>query len=221
MTGPRDDGGVPRTFRKVPEGGPEREALRAEARVLLDAGNPQRAVAEALGISRGSLRRLVELPGGTSPARVNGYAHDLTPTEPNPSTPPEPAELPDSPAGWIDRELSNAAAAVAGRDYPRALAHVDRARGRAAVEGLDVEARITEVLEPLPAPGGSTGPAELARVKPERVTVEVPGLGAVDRRLVIAGAVVLAVVVLGAGALIWSARGEDRPSPVEGVPEAV
>jgi len=210
---PGNDGGAPRTFRKVPESGPERDALRAEARVLLDQGKPQRLVAAALGISRGSLRRLVELPGGNPRARVNSYAHDLAPAEPSPSTAPEPVELPGSPVGWIDRELSNAAAAVATHDYPRALAHVDRARGRAAVEGLDIEARIAEVLEPLSAP------ARPARVKPERVTVKLPGLGPVDRRLVVGAAVALGLVTVVA-VIVWQARGESWREPAEPEPEA-
>ena len=52
-----------------------------------------------------------------------------------------------------------------------------------------------------------------ARVKAERVAVELPGLGRVDRRLVIVGTVALGLVVV--VAFVWRFRG-----PVEGEPEA-
>lgn len=197
-----DTEGTP-TFRKVPASGPERDALKAEARTMLDAGTPQRGVAEALGISRGSLRRLVALPGG----RVNGYEHPHTPT------------LSNSPDGWIESALRNAGEAVSARDLPRALLCVNRARDLAAIEHFDaddmtaIEARIAKVLEPLaPAPPPPPPP----RVKAEHGTIELRGK-AVDQRLVTGVIVALGLaVVVAAVVLVW----QEWQAPVEGEPEA-
>jgi hypothetical protein len=226
MTGPETDGGAPRIFRKVPESGPEREALRVEALAMLDAGKPQRLAAEALGISRGSLRRLVDAPGG-SPC-LNGHAPKSSTVEalraadtdtPAPEAPsarndPSTVEAPTSgtAAELAAYELRLAAEALAAGERDKALALLNRARFR----GASPE-QIAVVIDARPRPPEPEAPP--ARVKPERVIVELPGFGALDRRLVLgAGAVILGLVVLAAAALIWQARSESRPGAVELAP---
>jgi hypothetical protein len=177
-----------RTFRKVPPAGPEREALRAEALAMLDLGKPQRLAAEALGISRGSLRRLVELPeapsqnGHAKPEAVEPLASTeagealsvsevyqgtpgpeavavapvetagptvpfvVAPMAPSASEAPRVNGYAAVPDAEIARHLAAAAVAIAEGSERIAFAHLDYARGRAAVEGLDIEARIADVL---------------------------------------------------------------------------
>jgi hypothetical protein len=214
MTGP-EDGGVPRTFRKVPEGGPERDALRAEARVLLDQGSPQRVVAEILGVSRGSLRRLVELPGGTVAARVNDYEHGPAAVEAKPAVVESKPSVIEAPtngtaADLIAYELALATKALAAGERDKALALIERARFRGATR--EQVAAVLDLDRPRPDAAAPKGAP--ARVKAERVAVELPGLGRVDRRLVVGAVAALGLVVVVA-ALVWQARGESWQGPIE------
>jgi DNA-binding XRE family transcriptional regulator len=164
--------------------------------------------ARVRGASEAQVRAaLSALPSVPTPVAINGTARH---------TP----ELPQSPDGWIATALRRAAEAVKVRDLPRALVYAERAREVASIEGLGtddlavIEARIAEVLEPLAPP---PRPARPARVKHPERTIDLPGLGAVDTRLVTGVIVALGLVVVAAAVVLarregWQRFGELEPA---------